>query len=138
MAAAVAATALAVVGLVAPERHRRSLRLSCLVPAQVALFGLLELAEHVHDGSGPLACLRDPCLRWGLGAQLVSASLIVGAARLARTSGAYVRALLCRRAARRPTHRGHRPGWHLPMVVRRAAPGSAVSERGPPPRPAPA
>ena len=73
-----------------------------LLVAQVGLFGALEAAEHLHAGHDVHGLAAEPSFRWGVGAQLVSAGLLLLATRLARASGTAVRTRLARRRVAAP------------------------------------
>jgi hypothetical protein len=132
---AVAATvaALAVVALGHRASGRRGLRLSGLLVAQVGLFAGIEAVEHLHAGHGVLSVVAEPAVLWGLGAQLLSAALLVTACRLAHTTGRLVRARLGRRPAPARAVRRRIPCQPLRWISAGGI-GSSVSERGPPGR----
>jgi hypothetical protein len=129
LAAALALGSLAFLASVRTRPIGRGLSLSRMVGAQVALFAALEIVEHLH--SGPAALLGDASFRWGIAAQLVSATVLLAFAALARVSGERLRALL---AGRRPHARSsrRRPWCALPATIRSSTASCSVSERGPP------
>lgn len=130
-AAALAATALGCLAMLRPVSRRDGPRLGSLVSAQVALFALVEAGEHVLGGHGATSFVKDPSFRWGVLAQLVSAAVLIGAARMARATGERVRALLARRP-RSLSLTSRQPLRPVRVVVGRRRSGSSVTERGPP------
>ena len=135
--AALTVATFAGLALVRSRGHRRGGPLPSMACAQVVLFCALEAAEHVRAGHGAASLVGDPSFRWGVAAQLVTAGVLLAAARLARASGDCVRALLLR--SRGPRHAARRrPPCRLRTVVPRLAVTTSVRERGPPGAPAPA
>jgi hypothetical protein len=114
----------------------RGLRTSWLLGAQVVAFALLEGLEHLHGGHHGLSVVAEPAFRWGLGAQLLSAGLLVMVTRLAHASGQLVRSRLARRPAPpAPPAAAARRSWgRAGQSVPTGATASSVSERGPPGR----
>lgn len=111
-------------------RSSGSPRAVWLVAVQVGLFFCLEAAEHLLAGHGLLDVTSDPSFGWGLVAQIASAGLLVLGARVARTSGERLRALLLRRAETPPPVG---QSWHPSAVAGRSVVlASPASERGPP------
>lgn len=106
-------------------------RWSTLAAAQLALFGLVELGEHLHAGLSPAETLAQPAVLLGLAAQLVVAGLVVLILRSSHEAAAAVAAA----RSRRSTHPRITAGsWGTPLWAPLPAtvPVSSLSRRGPP------
>ncbi len=127
-----AATAALVLVAARPGEGRTRFSLVWLAGGQMAVFLGLEMAEQVADGHGPVGLLWSPSFRWGLVAQVLTATMLVVAARLSRASGERVRALLSSRASLVGPRRGSSwprspSAFHNSIIL-----ASPASERGPP------
>lgn len=131
LGAAVTGASMACLGLLFPHRGPGALRLSRLVSAQAVLFSVVEAVEHVEAGHGGLSFLSDPCFRWGLVAQLITAVALLAVARMACLTAKWVRARLAGRLPR-PRISSPRKWGHIRSVFGRTASSSSVTERGPP------
>lgn len=112
------------------RRTRRSL--VWLTGGQMAVFLGLEIAEQLAAGHGLVELLWTPSFRWGLAAQLVTATVLVVAATLSRASGERLRALLSSRSIlvgpQRRSSWPRTPSVHYDSILL----ASPASERGPP------
>jgi hypothetical protein len=106
-------------------------RWTTLAGAQVALFALVELGEHVHAGLSPAQTLAQPAVLLGLAAQILVAGLVVLILRSSHEAAAAVAAARSRRGARRwATTRTWAAPRPVPLPV--TVPVSSLSRRGPP------
>ena len=136
--AGVVATVVLVLVAARPREGGAGPRLGWVAGGQMAAFSALEVAEHVVGGHGAVELLTSPSFRWGLLAQVVTASALVAAAKVSRASGERVRALLSARkrlggATRRSSWPRSGGASHDSIIL-----ASPASERGPPRRLVPA
>ena len=130
--AGVAASAALVLVAARPCEGRTRFSLVWLAGGQMAVFLGLEIAEQVATGNGAVGLLWSPSFRWGLVAQVLTATMLVVAARLSLASGERVRALLSSRASLVEPERGSSwprtpSAFHNSIIL-----ASPASERGPP------
>ena len=136
--AGVVATVVLVLVAARPRGGSAGPRLRWVAAGQMAAFSALEVAEHVVAGHGAAGLLTSPSFRWGLLAQVLTATALVAAANASRASGERVRALLSARrrvggaAPRLPWPRSGRASQDSVILA------SPASERGPPRRLVPA
>lgn len=111
---------------------RQCPRLSPVIAVQGVVFFGQESVEHLVQGHGLSHLLASPTLRWGLVAQVITATVLIVASCFALATGRRLRTLLGRLSTRaRPRPWVPRPA--MAAALSDAVTGSPASERGPPP-----